>query len=606
MEIEKTETRANSWVISLLIYAVATVTMYWFRIVAYPGDVISLTYALPLLLCIWHQDRRLLWAMTLTFAAMATYKNLFLITVLSDNQPGRLLQWSMQMANTFLVAGIIHAILDLLQRLRLKNARLEQTNRELSERDIEITRQNEELHAQTEELAQQNEEIQQQNEEIQQQSEELHQQAEELQTQAEQLRIAHDHLRRRENMLQTLLHAIRIKDGEEELPPHICDPLIELFDGAAAGAKVVELRGEQLIVLAEAGGVRRKGQTIPYHQSIASIVIESERTAFIEDMRDRPDLDAPETPRGPVRSILATPLRFGDRVVGAVAAYSLQPRSWTQDEFRIIEWAAVQCELLLTARRLQRRLTDANANLDQLVQKRTAELQEVINELEHFSYTIAHDLRAPLRALQGYSGLLAESANSLDDECLRFLERIASAAARMDHLITDSLAYSRTVSGEMPLVPVDPEHLLRGIIDSYPMLQHPKAEIVIEGNLPRVLANEAGLTQCFSNLLGNAVKFVQPGKTPHLRIWADNGDEFTRFYIEDNGIGIPPEMHDRIFGMFQRANRNYEGTGIGLALVRKVISRMGGKVGVDSEPDRGSRFWLDLKPVNEYAATTTT
>jgi len=171
----------------------------------------------------------------------------------------------------------------------------------------------------------------------------------------------------------------------------------------------------------------------------------------------------------------------------------------------------------------------------------------------------------------------------------------------MDHLITDSLAYSRTVSGEMPLVPIDPEPLLRGIIDSYPMLQHPRAEIVIEGNLPPVLANEAGLTQCFSNLLGNAVKFVHPGQTPCLRIWAENAGETARIYIEDNGIGIPAEMHNRIFGMFHRVNRNYEGTGIGLALVRKVVSRMGGQVGVESELGRGSRFWLDLNTVSEYA-----
>src|SRR5690606_2544870 len=120
-----------------------TIAMYWFRIVAFPTDVISLTYALPLLICLWHRDRRLLWAMTFTFVAMATYKNFFLIAILSDNQANRPLQWGMQLANTLIVAGTIHTILNLLERLRLKNAKLLQANRELSEREIEITRQNE-------------------------------------------------------------------------------------------------------------------------------------------------------------------------------------------------------------------------------------------------------------------------------------------------------------------------------------------------------------------------------------------------------------------------------------------------------------------------------
>ncbi len=235
-------------------------------------------------------------------------------------------------------------------------------------------------------------------------------------------------------------------------------------------------------------------------------------------------------------------------------------------------------------------------DLESMVAERTRELQKTVGELEHFSYSITHDMRAPLRAMRGFSSLLLEGfAETLPPLGQDFLKRISLSADRMDQLIVDALDYSKAVRDELALSPVAPEVLLRGMIDSYPAFQMPAADVRIEGSFPRVLANQAGLTQCFSNLLNNAVKFIAPGQVPRVRIWAENNGPVTRLWFEDNGIGIAPEMHEKIFGMFQRLSRDYEGTGIGLALVRKVVERMGGKTGVLSEPGKGSRFWLDLK-----------
>jgi CheY-like chemotaxis protein len=147
---------------------------------------------------------------------------------------------------------------------------------------------------------------------------------------------------------------------------------------------------------------------------------------------------------------------------------------------------------------------------------------------------------------------------------------------------------------------VDTDRLLRGMLDSYPELQPSRADIQIEGRLPVVLGNEAGLTQCFSNLLGNAVKFVRPGEKPKIRVGAElvaDGSQsgWTRIWVEDKGIGISREMLPRVFEMFSRGSKNFDGTGIGLALVRKVTQRMGGRAGVESEEGRGSRFWIELK-----------
>jgi signal transduction histidine kinase len=158
--------------------------------------------------------------------------------------------------------------------------------------------------------------------------------------------------------------------------------------------------------------------------------------------------------------------------------------------------------------------------------------------------------------------------------------------------------YSRSVRQELPLELVDSDALLRGMLSSYPELQPSKARVDIEGELPVVLANKAGLTQCFSNLLANSVKFVKPAEIPQIRIWSEHQEGWAAIYVEDKGIGISEPMLPRVFDMFSRGHRGYEGTGIGLALVRKAMDRMGGKVGVESKEGSGSRFWLKLQSPN--------
>jgi two-component system, chemotaxis family, CheB/CheR fusion protein len=254
-------------------------------------------------------------------------------------------------------------------------------------------------------------------------------------------------------------------------------------------------------------------------------------------------------------------------------------------------------------RSAQAQLADHAGQLQQLVEERTAKLQDTIGELEHFSYTITHDMRAPLRAMQGFSGmLLSESGNRLTPASADYLRRVMNAIQRMDDLITDSLQYAKIIREHIPLTSVDPAPVLRGILESYPSLQPPRTKIQIVEPLPPVIANPAGLGQCFSNLMTNAIKFIKPDKVPLVRIWAETRGDLVRFWFKDNGIGIPPEYQVRIFGMFQQLDKSYEGTGIGLALVRKTAERMGGKVGVESVPGKGSRFWLEFKKAGSRAA----
>lgn len=187
----------------------------------------------------------------------------------------------------------------------------------------------------------------------------------------------------------------------------------------------------------------------------------------------------------------------------------------------------------------------------------------------------------------------------------------------MDNLIQDLLTLSALSREHLALSAVDLDGLVRVLIQERPELNSPAAEIEVTGQLLSVRGHEATLTQCLTNLLGNAVKFVAPGMVPRIRIWteefpapfaampagtqglfapAGKSVPLVRLWIEDHGIGIPAESLQRIFEIFQRLHRpeEYEGTGIGLAIVRKSIERMGGRVGVESELGQGSRFWLEL------------
>lgn len=238
--------------------------------------------------------------------------------------------------------------------------------------------------------------------------------------------------------------------------------------------------------------------------------------------------------------------------------------------------------------------------LEERVAERTARLKETVAELEHFSYTITHDMRAPLRAMQAFAQLLEmDYQNCLDDAGRDYLRRIIHSSQRMDHLITDSLNYAKVVRQHLELEPVDIGPLVEGMIESYQEFQPPGADVRVDKSIPQVLGNKAGLTQCFSNLLSNAVKFVAPGTLPTIRVRGELQGGWVRIWVEDNGIGISPRDQARIFAMFQRLSKDHEGTGIGLALVQKVVERMRGRVGVESEPGMGSRFWIELQSAHK-------
>lgn len=240
---------------------------------------------------------------------------------------------------------------------------------------------------------------------------------------------------------------------------------------------------------------------------------------------------------------------------------------------------------------------------DEELRQSTSRLEIALDELNTFAYTVAHDLRAPLRAMAGFSRLLElEYSRRLDLEAQGYVRRIAEAAQRMDKLIQDLLDYSRVSRVSMKIEKVQLGPLTADILARFQLeLRQRGARIDVLEPLPSVLAYGVALDQVLANLISNAMKFVAPGKQPEVRIRAEKIGEYVRLWVEDNGIGISPEQQERIFGIFERLHpqAEYPGTGIGLAIVKRAMERMGGKVGVESVPGAGSRFWIELRSPSE-------
>jgi PAS domain S-box-containing protein len=294
-----------------------------------------------------------------------------------------------------------------------------------------------------------------------------------------------------------------------------------------------------------------------------------------------------------IQALAFLPVTYEGKLLGKFMIYYDTPHRFTPEELQPTQAIINQVAFAIERQK-------AGETLERTVSERTASLREAVAQMEEFSYTVSHDLRAPVRAMQCYAEVLMEDYGSqLEENAKRYLERIMLGGSRMDRLIQDMLTYSRLNRRDMRLGPVSLDKLTRDLFRQFLDADNLQADLLIEEELLDVVGHEPSLMQAVSNLLHNAMKFVAPGTKPKVRVRTDRRSGDVRLWVEDNGIGVRPEYQHRLFSVFERIHRerNYDGTGIGLAIVRKAVERMGGKVGVESDGVNGSRFWIQLPAV---------
>lgn len=226
------------------------------------------------------------------------------------------------------------------------------------------------------------------------------------------------------------------------------------------------------------------------------------------------------------------------------------------------------------------------------------ELEEVNREQESFCHSISHDLRSPLVTIANLSSLLlSEFAPGMDETAQECLKRIHFATQRMDQMLSDLLEYSRVSRSSLQGVVIDVEQLVEDILSQHQgVIQTAQGEISVKRPLPRVRGSPEALRQVLANLLTNALKFVPPGQTPRVEIWSEETGTTAVVVVRDHGIGIAPEHRQRVFGIFERLHgqSQYPGSGVGLAIVRRAVERMGGRIWLDSEVGQGCKFSVEL------------
>ena len=412
-------------------------------------------------------------------------------------------------------------------------------------------------------------------------------------------RLAESHGRHGQRL--EILHQIDLAMAAEKSPEAIAgatvQPLRDVLGVPRAIVNLIDLDAGEVQWLAAAGRQRTfvgPGVRFP-------LVFMGDATALRRGEPQRVDTAALPAGRdrdalldSGVRHYMVVPMIAGGELLGAISFGGEQPR-FAPEQLTIAQEVATQLAIVVTQARLYQRVRLQAGELEARVRERTAELVAANRDLESFSYSVSHDLRSPLRAIDGYSAMLAgDHAGQLDAEGLRLLAVVRRATARMGRLIDDLLAFSRLGRQAIAATEFDMTALVRGVVAELGP-QYPAVRVEL-GELPSAQGDRALLAQVWTNLVGNALKYSSKSEAPRVAIsGAANGAE-VEYLVADNGAGFDMRFAEKLFTVFQRLHREDEfpGTGVGLAIVQRIVVRHGGRVWAEGKPNEGARFGFIL------------
>jgi len=295
-----------------------------------------------------------------------------------------------------------------------------------------------------------------------------------------------------------------------------------------------------------------------------------------------------------VRVYMVVPMIAGGHLIGAVS-FGGEERSFPDERVAVAREVATQLAIAINQARLLESVREHASTLEQRVAERTAELEAANKELEAFSYSVSHDLRAPLRAVDGYARILEEDhAPRLDDEGRRLLGVVRDGSRQMGQLIDDLLAFSRLGRQPVAKAAVNMTALARAALDEL-RSEHASAQIDLE-ELPAAQGDPGLLKQVWANLVGNALKYSAKNPQPRIVISGRINGGGCEYVVRDNGVGFDMKYADKLFRVFQRLHRaeDFQGTGVGLAIVQRVLARHGGRAWAESAPGAGASFHFSL------------
>ncbi len=407
-----------------------------------------------------------------------------------------------------------------------------------------------------------------------------------LAQQAERLRIVHE-----------IDRAIIAEVKPEAIAAAVLQPLRQLLGVARANINLIDEAAGDVEWFASAGRQRThigSGLRFPAHLIGDINALRRGEPQKIDTRAQPPGKERDALLATGVYHYMAIPMVAGGELIGAVS-FGGEQDSFPEEQVTIALEVATQLAVAIGNARLYEKVHKLNAQLEQRVRERTAELQIANRELESFSYSVSHDLRAPLRAIDGYALMLEEDyAAKLDDEGRRLLGVVRESSRQMARLIDDLLAFSQVGRKEIARAPVDMASLARDVVSSAAP-QGSKVRIKI-GDMPSASCDHALVKQVWVNLLSNALKYS--GKRDEQLIEMGGGTEGREhiYWVRDNGSGFDMRYYGKLFGVFQRLHRTeeFEGTGVGLAIVQRIVVRHGGRVWAEGAVDRGACFRFSL------------
>ena len=409
---------------------------------------------------------------------------------------------------------------------------------------------------------------------------------------------------RRDHHINEFAHAISSTLDLPAILEKVARLSVELVGAETATLSLMSDDGLEMTNVYNYNEAKQPGIVLPRGQGLAWYVFETGEPIILEEYSEHPRA-IPEWSAYGLHAFMGFPISIGEKRLGVLALHNRTPdKIFTQRDFSLMEAIAREVAIAIQNARLFETLQQELQERKRIEREREMMLKDLENknaELERFTYTVSHDLKSPLVTIGGFLGFLEEDIKKGDQQRLRdTIQRIHEAVKKMRRLMDELLELSRVGRLANPSVEVSLTELAHDAVElAQGQLMARQVQVEIEPDLPAVYVDRVRMTEVLQNLIVNAVKFMGNQERPLIEVGLNTREAQNIFFVRDNGIGIAPEYHQKVFGLFDKLNPASDGTGIGLALVKRIVEVHGGKIWVESEVGKGATFFFTLADKNQ-------